>query len=195
MGAPPLWYPWAKPGTLAGEEGAQCGEVLLGIEVIPKEHAGDTVDWYPLPSEAPGWVGGPNESLKPATRKAKIEVLMMGISGLKPLAGVPIRNPFIELELGQGSKDTDSWKVSSAEGRVAKHGFDSDEGIFKTSEADVSINQYFEHDVEIPVNPLYIPRLIVRVRDNRIGGMVKPLLGEWGPSAASVDSVSDPYIV
>jgi hypothetical protein len=164
-----------KPGTPSGEVGLQCGEVLLGVEVIRKEDEGEAVDWYPLPSEAPGWVCGLNEGLKPITRTAKIEVLMMGLQGLKPLMGMPIRSPFIEVELGQGAHD--SWKRCSAEGRVAKHRLDSDEGIFKTSEADVSFNQYFEGDVELPVNPLYIPRLTVRVKDSRIGGLGKQLMG------------------
>ena len=115
-----------------------------------------------LPGQLNQKTGLQEPMLFPKSRKATIEMLVLGCRGLKPYNFIDPVCPWVEVMLNQG---------------------DSQVGIKKTrnqndpSGTDPNYQEIIKISTSIPEDPMYAPALSVRVFDSRFRGLASPLLG------------------
>jgi hypothetical protein len=147
----PKWYP------LQFQEAGDCeGEILASLELIRKQFPDEKV-----PESA---------SIVPATRKAFIEITVLGLRNLEPFQFLPIQLPFIEFVLG--GKDHASQEMITEKSK-------------RPSGANPNFLQRIVKPIDLPVNAHFAPRLNIIVKDTRLGGFQTPIIG-----SASIEMTS-----
>ena len=91
-----------------------------------------------------------------------MEVVALGCRNLAPYGWQPIKNPYLELDCGLAGK-------ANCVARTSKS---------KTpSGSDPNFITVVRVPVQIPINPLFMPMLNLKVIDTRMGGLLKPIVG------------------
>ncbi|KAJ0394355.1 hypothetical protein P43SY_006836 [Pythium insidiosum] len=139
----PKWYP------LMFQEPGDCeGELLASIELIRKKFPDETV-----PASA---------SIVPETKKAFLELTVLGLRNLEPFQFLPIQLPFVEFILG--GKDHASQEMITEKSK-------------RPSGSNPNFLQRIVKPVDLPLNAHFAPRLNIIVRDTRLGGFQTPIIG------------------
>ncbi|OQR94660.1 hypothetical protein THRCLA_08129 [Thraustotheca clavata] len=141
----PEWYP-----LMQQLEGDTDGFILCSVVVVRKDRP-DMI--FPKPRE-----------IIPKTRKAYLEIVVLGLRDMKPFQFMPMQLPFIEFSLG-GAK--------TAQGGVEL----KTERSKRPSASNPNYLHRIVHEVELPEDPLFAPVLGVVVKDTRLGGWSTPIVG------------------
>lgn len=147
----PKWYP-----LMFQEPGDSEGEILASLELIRKQFPDERV-----PQSA---------SIVPKTRKAFIEITVLGLRNMEPFQFLPIQLPFIEFVLG--GKDHASQEMITEKSK-------------RPSGSNPNFLQRILKEVELPENAHFAPRLNIIVKDTRLGGFQTPIIG-----SASIEMTS-----
>lgn len=138
----PKWYP-----LMFQEPGDSEGEILASLELIRKQFPDERV-----PQSA---------SIVPKTRKAFIEITVLGLRNMEPFQFLPIQLPFIEFVLG--GKDHASQEMITEKSK-------------RPSGSNPNYLQRILKEVELPENAHFAPRLNIIVKDTRLGGFQTPII-------------------
>jgi hypothetical protein len=139
----PRWYP-----LMFQEPGDSEGEILASIELIRKQFPDEEV---PL-----------STTIVPKTRKAYLELTVLGLRSMEPFQFLPIQLPFVEFILG--GKDHASQEMITERSK-------------RPSGNNPNFLQRIVKEVELPENAHFAPRLNIIVKDTRLGGFQTPIIG------------------
>lgn len=147
----PKWYP------LQFQEPGDCeGEILASLELVRKQFPDERVP--------------DSDSIVPKTRKAFIEITVLGLRNMEPFQFLPVQLPFVEFVLG--GKDHASQEMITEKSK-------------RPSGANPNFLQRIVKPVELPENAHFAPRLNIIVKDTRLGGFQTPIIG-----SASIEMTS-----
>lgn len=138
----PKWYP-----LMFQEPGDSEGEILASLELIRKQFPDERV-----PESA---------SIAPKTRKAFIEITVLGLRNMEPFQFLPIQLPFVEFVLG--GKDHASQEMITEKSK-------------RPSGSNPNFLQRIVKEVDLPENAHFAPRLNIIVKDTRLGGFQTPIV-------------------
>ena len=125
------------------------GQLLLNVQVIAINDSNNESLKEPV------------HSIKPEHQDAFIEVMVVGIRDLQPYMFIPIQYPFVEFELNSlGSKYTQTTEPSK---RPAP---DNPNYLVRLM-----------MPCRLPKKSIYTSPLLIRVKDTRLGGYQKPIVG------------------
>ncbi|OQS02130.1 hypothetical protein THRCLA_05475 [Thraustotheca clavata] len=162
-------------GLMQQEVGDTEGSILASVVVIKKDH--------------PDMVLPPPPSIAPKMVKAYLEIIVLGLRDMKPYQFLPIQLPFVEFTLGGKAHANQEMKTEKSK---------------RPSGSNPNFLQRIVREVELPEVSLFAPMLNVMVRDTRLGGWIKPTVGNcsidmttrlpWGegyipPQAPNLDCV------
>ncbi|KAF1325644.1 Inositol polyphosphate 5-phosphatase, partial [Globisporangium splendens] len=139
----PRWYP-----VMYQEPGDSEGEILASLELIRKQFPDENIP--------------PSVSIVPETRKAFLEITVLGLRSMEPFQFLPIQLPFIEFILG--GKDHASQEMITEKSK-------------RPTGSNPNFLQRILKEVELPVNAHFAPRLNIIVKDTRLGGFQTPIIG------------------
>lgn len=126
-----------------------AGEVLLLVQLVEKSAPSVFVPIVPA-------------SIAPATVPAFIDIIALGVRNLRPVDFMPVYMPLTEFDLGDQSKSTNIQRTKYSK---------------RPSGANANFQQRLTFPVDLPVNPLFAPSLNATVRDQRLGGLLTPVVG------------------
>ncbi|CAK4632712.1 unnamed protein product [Aphanomyces euteiches] len=144
----PKWF-----NIMQQEPGDTEGSVLASVVVIPLDNP-DAV--LPAP-----------DSIVPPTRKAYLEIIVLGLRDLRPYQFLPIQLPYIEFTLG--GRDSASKEMKTDKSK-------------RPTGDNPNFLQRIVREVDLPEDPLFAPMLNIMVKDTRLGGWNTPTIGN-----ASID--------
>ncbi len=163
----PCWKPICRNNA-----GDSEGEILVSCQVILKEsettvlsafEAEDDMNlyMYDFESVAHRKLLKPKK-IGPVFEDKFLQIVTLGLRGLKPYNFMPIHKPFIEFDVGADrrigtSKTTKASKMPSGQ--------------------DPNFCETLILPIRMPKDPTYAPRLNIAVHDTRLGGFSKPLVG------------------
>jgi len=104
--------------------------------------------------------------ITPKLRKAYIEVIALGVRDVIPYKMVPMQLPFLKFKLTSASETFEASTNTSK----------------KPNASNANFLQRIVIEVDLPEDPIFTPKLKLRLFDTRLGGFHKPLVG-----AAAVD--------
>ncbi|CAM9913483.1 unnamed protein product [Discosporangium mesarthrocarpum] len=130
------------------EPGDSIGELLLSFQLIKTRAPGVSL------------IAAPD--ISPPLRPAFVEVLALGVRGMWPFELLPIAMPYMELEM-----DLPRGKRVSATTKASR----------KPSGPNANFLERIKMEVELPLEEIFAPRMKLRVRDTRLGGFLKPVVG------------------
>ncbi|CAK4072437.1 unnamed protein product [Aphanomyces euteiches] len=159
------------------EEGDTDGHILASVVVVRLDY--------------PDQVLPPPPSIVPKMRTAYLEVIVLGLRDMRPYQFLPIQLPYIDFNLGGAEHANQEMKTEKSK---------------RPSGANPNFLQRIVREVELPENSLFAPMLNVFVKDTRLGGWYKPLVGNcsinmstklpWAkgyvpPQSLDLDSIPD----
>lgn len=138
----PKWYP-----LMFQEVGDSEGELLASLELIRKQFPDEEVPR--------------SLSIAPKTRKAFLEITVLGLRSMEPFQFLPIQLPFIEFVLG--GKDHAAQEMITEKSK-------------RPSGSNPNFLQRIVKEVELPINAHFAPRMNIIVKDTRLGGFQTPII-------------------
>jgi hypothetical protein len=160
----------------SGGSGEGQPEVLLTLQLVgPLDDIGQQLPKAP--------------ALRPPCRRARVEMMVLGVRSMAPFMCMPINMPFVELSL-QSPAQKEGGHASPAIVAGTELGDDDGfdhEGVEEDRQStdpsnrpsgpEANFLQQIVFDIELPVDPLYCPPLQIKIFDSRLGGFQKPLVG------------------
>eukprot|EP01036_Dinobryon_divergens_P025584 gene25584-34147_t len=146
----PTWVPFFKEVEGDGE-----GEILVSVQLIP--------------GASPG-MG--KKSIIPLTKKAFVEFIVIGARDIAPFNFQSMHYPFMDIQLDTIEPD------KKGEIQIVKRKFKASTKPSKLP--DPSNPNFLEKimmPVDLPLNSLFTTPLKINVRDTRLGGYLKPVVG------------------
>ena len=144
----PFWKP-----LFFEKPGDSTGDILVLVQLI-KTNGRNLPDKIPNPIP-------PELSIMPAARDAFVEMILLGCRDLAPFNFRPMAAPFLEMTLDSlGSSYTSKTQPSKV--------------------PNPSNPNYLERivlPVKLPEKSIYASPMSIKVRDNRLGGFLKPIVG------------------
>jgi hypothetical protein len=119
-------------------------------QLVKKVNVRDPVDRVP-------------ETIQPVMEDWFVEVIVVGLRNMAPYQLTPILNPFLEFDCGDKTRSTD---------------FRATKPSKVPSGTDPNFLERMLLPVKIPRDPLYAPSLNITVKDSRLGGLLKPVIGD-----------------
>ena len=143
----PTWHP-----LFYREVGDSQGEILCSVQVLRKDD----------PRHKEFLERGLSVPIKPRTRKAFVEITAFGLRNLKGVGMYPLHAPQVQFDLGSGGNAKMAPKTQAS---------------CRPTPASPNFCEIitFEHDM--PIDPLFAPRLNMRVVDKTFGGLFTTSLG------------------
>ena len=162
------------------------GELLLQLELIPLDEPYPVRDVGLRPlAGAPALQPSdrPTRTLVPRTTKATFNCFVLGVRGLRAAASLDIarailapKSPFVCIDNGTvPPKRQGKAELTSAEKK--KLGSTRTQTSHKPSAANPSYMEQLKLQLELPINPIFLPTVHLRVKDSLFGGLRQPLIG------------------
>ncbi|OQR94853.1 dysferlin-like protein [Achlya hypogyna] len=159
----PTWHTIANDANVLEARGP-TGEVLLSVQYLLNPTAEERA--APVPS------------IVPECRDAVVDVIAMGVRGLKSNQLFHIQNPFVEFELAGGAaKDNPSRRTKASHEPESKN---------------ANFLERLLIPARLPIDVLFRPQLVLKVYDSTMGGLHQPLIAScvidltdklpWSPS-------------
>mmetsp|Transcript_5390 Transcript_5390/g.11976 ORF Transcript_5390/g.11976 Transcript_5390/m.11976 type:complete len:1776 (-) Transcript_5390:2182-7509(-) len=149
-----------------GDCGLAC--VLVSVDVFPE--GGSSPPPPPIASIVPS-----------CSKKAKLQIVVLGARNLEPYKALPISNPVTEFHLGDASKRRNVHHTKKGKGPNPNFG------------------ELIEIKFNLPDDLVFMPRLHLTVTDSRFGGLDKPVIGtrtvdilKYVPSSGLFEGSSGP---
>ena len=165
-----------------------CGELLLQLELIPLDEPYPVRDTGARPlAGAPALAASdrPTRTLVPRTTQATFNCFVLGVRGLRAASSLgggvgrailAPKSPFVSIDNGtipprrQGKAE-----LTSAEKK--KMGSTRTATSHKPSAASPTYMEQLKLQLQLPLNPTFLPTAHLRVKDSLFGGLRQPLIG------------------